>query len=519
MSLSSNVVLQESSAALVQNSRHFIAFARLDGTLVYLNETGQRLVGLVDGGPEIVDRRLSELFPDEHARLWDREVMPRVLHGEIWRGEWSFRHVGTGAVVPVVANVFAARDAERDLAQIIVEAQDLMTRRERDEQRMELERQLQQAIKMEAVGRLAGGIAHDFNNLLTAMAGFSEIVLDHLDEGDPLREGAEQTLKTCHRSAGMIRQLLTVSRRRVLQPVVMDLNQLVKEVGKLLQGLIGEDVRFRMDISGEPATVRADPAQMEQVLLNLVVNARDAMPGGGDLVVSLENVEVDATHARLNIGARCGPHVHISVSDTGEGMDRDTLAHVFEPFFTTKKGKGSGLGLASVYGIVRQSQGHISVDSTPGRGTTFHIYLPRIQERAPLGYERESVGSSTARAGETVLVVEDDNVVRLVVREGLKRAGYHVLEARDGTEALEVVASHGSTIHLLLSDVVLPGMNGLELASRIEEAHPGLRTLFMSGHAEETVLEHGAPAGDLELLEKPFTRTTLTRRVRELLAS
>lgn len=493
-------------SVLVEGSRSLIAFVSLGGELLYLNPAGRGILGF----EPTVGSRIGDLLW-EGDEEWERTILPRMLAFGEWHGEQSFRNFSSGAEVPLELDALVIRSESGTPAEIVLEARDLTVQKSAERERRELQMQLHRAIKMEAVGRLAGGIAHDFNNLLTAVAGFSEILLDHLEAGHPLREGAEQTLKTCRRSAEIIHRLLALSRRQSLQPVVLDLNRQVQETVKLLRSLIGEDVLVTTLLSAEPLSVRVDPAQMEQVLLNLLVNARDAMPGGGRLIVSTAGIEPEDA---------CGmPGARIQVTDTGQGMDSETLAHLFEPFFTTKE-KGSGLGLATVYGIVTQSGGSIHVESVPGEGTTFSIELPCVAARelgAP-GMASVSVAAPSRPADETILVVEDDNVVRLVVRETLRRAGYRVLEAREGEAALEVVAGHEGSIQLLLSDVVMPGMDGPSLAERVSSTHPGLKTLYMSGHDEDAIHRHGIPA-DARCLEKPFTRERLIQSIRETLDS
>jgi PAS domain S-box-containing protein len=501
--------LGDRMTALVESSGSLIAFVSLAGELLYLNPGGRRILGI----ERATELRLSDLLPEGDG-TWEQDILPRVLRSGEWSGERSFRNALDGAEVPMEVNAFAARNESGTPIEVLLEARDLRAEKERERERRELESRLHRAIKLEALGRLAGGIAHDFNNLLTAMTGFSEIVLDHLEPGHPLREGAEQALKRCERSSVIVQQLLAVSRRQELQPVVLDLNHQVQETLRLLRGLIGEDIAVATLLAEETLLVRADPAQWEQVLLNLLVNARDAMPRGGRLSVRTEAVGPDESHA-------AGRAV-IQVTDSGEGMDRDTLERLFEPYFTTKE-RGSGLGLATVYGIVTQSGGTISVESRRGEGTTFSIELPRVAAGKVAPADGGLASGSRPRPGlsgkETILLVEDDYVVRLVVRETLRRAGYHVLEARDGNEALEVAARHDGRIELLLSDVVLPGMDGPSLARRVQSRHREMKILFMSGHDEDAVVHHGLPPEGGVYLEKPFTRETLTRKVRDILDS
>jgi PAS domain S-box-containing protein len=382
-------------------------------------------------------------------------------------------------------------------------------------ERRKLEEQLRQSQKMEAVGRLAGGIAHDFNNLLLVINGYSEILLHHIGEKSSLRKDVEAIRQAGDRAASLTRQLLAFSRRQVLQPKMLDLNGLVADMGTMLRRLIGEDVEFRAVLGRELGIVKADPGQVEQVILNLVVNARDAMPGGGRLTVETANVFLDGDFASKHSYAAIGPHVLLAVSDTGVGMSEDTQARLFEPFFTTKeKGKGTGLGLSTVYGIVHQSQGYIHVDSEVGKGTTVKIYLPRVEGAV----EAFSPALPEAPKGsETVLVVEDESSVRELIVRVLSEKGYRMLCAAEGNEGLRIAGNHREPIDLLLTDMVMPRMGGRELANRLEAAMPGLKVLFMSGYTEDAVSHRGVLQVGLSFLQKPFTSDALVRKVRETL--
>jgi two-component system, cell cycle sensor histidine kinase and response regulator CckA len=381
-------------------------------------------------------------------------------------------------------------------------------------ERKRLEEELRQAQKMEAVGRLAGGIAHDFNNLLTIIGGYSDLLLRRFDPGDPSRHQAEAIITAANHAAALTRQLLAFSRRQVLKPKVVDLNAVVTEIGCILRRLIGEDIELVTALDPVLGRVSADPGQLAQVLLNLVVNARDAMPQGGRLALETANVALDEADARPYVGVTPGRYVRLMVRDTGVGMDAATASHLFEPFFTTKEpGKGTGLGLATVYGIVTQSGGHLEVDSTPGRGTTFNIYLPRFEE-AIEAVEPAAAPTKWRQGLETVLLVEDEARVQGVAREILRSTGYIVLAASDGDEALRIAVQHEGPIHLLLTDVVMPGMSGPELVSRLASLRPEMRVMYMSGHA---IVHHGPLDPGVVLLEKPFTPETLVHKVREIL--
>jgi PAS domain S-box-containing protein len=383
--------------------------------------------------------------------------------------------------------------------------------------RSRLEDQLRQAQKMEAVGQLAGGIAHDFNNLLTIINGYSQLLLDRMDSADTCRGFADEVKRAGERAAALTRQLLAFSRRQVLAPQILDLNTVVTGVEKMLKRLIGEDIQLLTALDVRLGPVRADPGQIEQVILNLAVNARDAMPKGGKLTLETANVELDSEYVETHPLATSGPHVMLAVSDNGCGMDRHTLSHIFEPFFTTKEpGKGTGLGLATVYGIVKQSGGNIWAYSEPGKGTTFKIYLPRVQEAVTAAAPAEG-RTASPRGSETILVVEDDPAVRPLVRGVLLSRGYSVLEASRGDEALSVSESHRGPIKLLVTDIVMPGMNGRDLAEQLLLRHPETRVLYMSGYTNDAIVHHGVLAEGAAFLQKPFTPDALARKVREVL--
>jgi signal transduction histidine kinase len=373
------------------------------------------------------------------------------------------------------------------------------------------EEQIRQLQKMEAVGRLAGGVAHDFNNLLTVISGHSQLLLRQMPPGDPLREGLDLIETTAVRAGWLTRQLLTFSRKQNVAPVVLDPNEVVSGMAAMLERLIAEDIDLVFRPGSSLGRVRVDPGQLEQVIVNLVVNARDAMPAGGRITVETANVELDEEYARTHVGVRPGWYGMLAVSDAGIGMDAETQSHIFEPFFTTKEpGKGTGLGLATVYGIVKQSDGTIWVQSQPGQGTTFKIYFPLTD--APLAPAAPGPGLGEAPEGaETILLVEDQADVRLVVRRVLQSAGYTVLETSTPGDALELVGRHTGPIHLVLTDIVMPQMNGRVLVDLLKPRCPAMRVVYMSGYAD-TLLDPGTA-----YLQKPFTPDKLVRTVREVL--
>ena len=383
-------------------------------------------------------------------------------------------------------------------------------------ERTRLEEQLRQSLKMDAVGRLAGGVAHDFNNVLSVILSCSELLLMEMKPGEPMREDVEEIHKAAKRAADLTRQLLMFSRQQVLEPKVLDLNEVLTNMDRMLQRILGADV----DLVSLPARplgrVRADPSSIEQVIMNLVVNARDAMPTGGKLTMETGNVVLDEAYAKEHLGVKPGPHVMLAVTDTGTGMDKATLARIFEPFFTTKdKGKGTGLGLSTVFGIVQQSEGSVWVYSEPGKGTTLKVYLPSVE--APVEPVRVTEPPPTSRGSETILLVEDDDQVRAVVRGILRRAGYHVIEARNAGEALLLAEDQPGRIHLLLTDVVMPGMSGPALVKRLASTRADMKVLCMSGYTDDSIVRHGVLEAQIAYIQKPITPEALTTRVRQVL--
>jgi PAS domain S-box-containing protein len=388
--------------------------------------------------------------------------------------------------------------------------------------RKELEERFRQSQKMEAVGRLAGGIAHDFNNLLMVIQGYADLLAERLPGGDPLRRSAEQIQMASQRAASLTQQLLAFSRKQILAPKVLNVHTVVADMEKILRRLIGEDIQLETNTQKDLGLVKADRSQIEQVILNLAVNARDAMPGGGRITIETANVELDASFTRVPQVLAPGRYVMLAVTDSGTGMDAETQAHIFEPFFTTKeKGKGTGLGLATVYGIVKQSGGYVWVYSEPGHGATFKIYLPRIEEEGSGCAAREPSETRSLPRGssELVLLVEDEKGVRELAREYLETSGYRVIEAQDGHTALELAAAHAGSIDVLFTDVVMPGIGGRELAERVAQIRPGIKILYMTGYTDRAIVHHGILETDAVLLQKPFTLGTLAAKLREILTA
>ncbi|MFN2533559.1 MAG: ATP-binding protein, partial [Pyrinomonadaceae bacterium] len=429
-------------------------------------------------------------------------------------GTWKHQKKdGTPIDVEIISHslIFAGRNAK------LVLAHDVTERRRAQDALKETEEQLRQSQKLEGVGQLAGGIAHDFNNLLTVITGFCSLAMRGLQAEDPLLANLEEIKKAGDRAASLTRQLLAFSRKQVLQPKILNLDTVVSDMEKMLQRIIGENIDLRAALEPSLGSVKADPGQIEQIILNLVVNARDSMPNGGKLTIETDNVYLDEEYVRNHVGAQTGPHVMLAVSDTGLGMDHDTQARIFEPFFTTKGlGKGTGLGLSTVYGIVKQSGGNIWVYSEVGRGTTFKIYLPRFDEGTQ-EYKRQSVSDELVRGTETILLVEDEEMLRRLARQTLSMYGYHVLEAANGNEAISLAKRYADTIHLLLTDVIMPGLSGREVADKILEMRPEIRVVFMSGYTDDAIVHQGVLEESATFIQKPFLPDSLSRKMREVL--
>jgi PAS domain S-box-containing protein len=506
--------------SIAESSPDGIVTTDTHGRLTYLSPGAETMFGHRAG--EVLGRPAAEFYVggETTARL----VMER-LRKEGWLRSHEAAVVAKDGRRFVVDGSFSLlRDAVGRVVGTLGILKDLTERkqaedalRESEQAREDLEAQLRQAQKMEAVGRLAGGVAHDFNNLLTVIRGRSDLLLHRLGADDPLRRHVLLLQQTSERAAALTQQLLAFSRKQMLQPRVLDLNAVVEGMTTMLRRLIGEHIDLDIRLDPELGTVKADPGQLEQVILNLAVNARDAMPQGGRLGIGTANAALDEAFARRHPGARPGAFVRLQVADTGIGMDAEVLAHLFEPFFTTKTvGQGTGLGLATVYGIVKQSGGYIQVDSAPGRGATFAIYLPRV---ADTGEAREGrgPGAPSARGSETILLVEDEDAVRELGREILEMHGYTVLEAPHGAQALVVSDRHAGPIHLMVTDVVMPHMSGRELVERVAPERPDMRILYVSGYTDDAVIREGMLQPGSPFLQKPFTPDALARRVREVL--
>lgn len=472
----------------------------------YVNAEAERM--LRRGRDQLLGRSIWEEFPELVGSTFFREYHRAAVQ----QVPVEFEGLSFQSDAWIETRVYPSREG------LAIWSRDVTKRKEVEEALRHSEEQLRQAQKMEAIGRLAGGIAHDFNNLLTAIKGHAELLLAEIDESSSKRADIEEIWKASERAAALTRQLLAFSRQQVSQPRVLNLNDVVNEIGSMLGRLIGEDVELVLLPDPDLGYVMADPGQMEQVLMNLAVNARDAMPRGGRLTIETSNVELadDFPH-RFAYDVRPGPYVMISVTDTGVGMDKEVQKRIFEPFFTTKeKGKGTGLGLSTVYGIVQQSGGYIWVDSRLGQGTTFKIYLPRVQA-GPVEVEPVTVSPTSATGSETILVVEDEPAVRALICKTLRKNGYTVLEAVNGRDALRAASEHRGPLDLVLTDVVMPEMGGKELAERLSVSRPDTMIVFMSGYAESEIVHNGVLKPGTILLEKPFTPDSLARKVREVL--
>jgi PAS domain S-box-containing protein len=494
--------------SLVTNAPYGICRCNAAGQVLDVNPALLTMLGY-SSAQELVGKHLGGLYADTHHwfELADRLHSAAPFNGLI--AEWK-RKDGLGMEVRVSGR--AVSDGDRKPAFELF-AEDVTERRG-------LEQQLRQSQKMEAVGRLAGGIAHDFNNLLMVISGYSEFLLERVGPDPVLRGPAQEIAGASQRASSLTRQLLAFSRKQMLAPKVLDLNGVVTENLKMLTRVIGEDIDLVMVPAASLGAVRADAGQIDQVIMNLAVNARDAMPSGGKLTIETSNVSLNEEYARFHAPLRPGDYVLLSISDTGLGMDSETQSHIFEPFFTTKGTKGTGLGLSTVYGIIKQSGGYIWVFSESGKGTTFKIYLPRVAERAePAQIVTSNEAAFTEPGTETVLLAEDEVNLRYLVRQFLERQGYKVLEAADGAVAMQIAVAHQGVIHLLLTDVIMPGMNGRELAQRVTEIRPQTKVLYMSGYTENVIGHNGTLDAGVRLLQKPFTLRELKSKVREVLDS
>jgi len=491
---------------VVEQATESIVITDPQGTVIYVNPAFENISGYTRA--EVIGQNPRILKSGHQDATFYRRMWENLARGEVWKGRLVNRRKD-GTLFQEDATIGPVRDASGRLVNYVAVKRDVTTE-------MRLERQLIQAQKMEAIGRLAGGVAHDFNNLLGVIVGYGEITRRKLRDDDSLTGKVDQILKAAERAAGLTRQLLAFSRQQVLQPKIVDLNVVVSDVEKMLRRLIGEDIELTSALDPALGSVKADLGQIEQVLMNLAVNARDSMPDGGHLTIETRNVELGADEVARRPPTRAGPYVMLAVTDTGMGMDAETQSHLFEPFFTTKEvGKGTGLGLSTVYGIVKQSDGYIWCYSEVGVGTTFKIYLPRVDEQASLPRKPSAV--RLVHGSETVLLIEDDSALRALVCEILESAGYTVLVADSGAKALQIAEEYSGAIQLIVTDVIMPGLSGRHAAEKIKSARSEVEILFISGYTSEAIAKHGVLEAEAKFLSKPFTTEALLRKVRDVL--
>jgi PAS domain S-box-containing protein len=494
-------------AAIIEYADDAIISLTLQGIIIGWNQGAERLYGYA--AEEMVGHSILILHPLEKHDEY-KSLMHRAKTGERVIGFTTVRKRKDGVLIDVSLSVAGIEVQSGNVTGVSMISHDISKIKR-------LEEQFRQSQKMEALGTLAGGIAHDMNNLLTIGIGYSDMLIRRLSATDPMRELLAEIHTAGERGAALTRQLLAFSRKQVLEPKVVDLNDIVINTESMLRRLIGEDVVMKSDLGAALKSVRVDPGQIQQVLINLVVNARDAMPRGGRLEIKTANVTLDDSFCRANPDVKPGGYTMLTVTDSGTGMDEATKTHIFEPFFTTKElGMGTGLGMAVVHGIVTQSDGHIEIDSYIGRGTTIKVFLPQVNEsiswKKPISKIRP-----LPTGNETLLLVEDDNAVRTIALHILRSCGYTLLEASNGFEAIKIVQKHVGPIDLVVSDVVMPHLSGRQLAERLEAIRPGLKILFVSGYTDDSVVRHGVIADDVAFLQKPFTPTMLAQKVREVL--
>jgi PAS domain S-box-containing protein len=491
-------------ASIIDSSEDAIISKGLDGTIISWNKGAEHIYGYTP--EEVIGKHISLLTPSDRPDEIS-EILQTIAKGESVEHHESVRVTKDGRHLDVSISVSPLRDANGDVVGASAIARDITAQKR-------AEGQLRQSQKMEAIGRLAGGVAHDFNNILGIINACTEFLRDRIDPAAEPSLYVENIKKATERGTALTKQLLAFSRTPAIQTHVLDLNERLKDISKLLRPLMGDDVEILIVSKSPSAVVEADPSQLDQIVVNLAVNARDAMPRGGKFILETGAVRFDEDFAEQHQAMAAGKYVLLTVSDTGSGMDEATVSRIFEPFFTTKEvGKGTGLGLATVYGIVKQSAGHILVYSEPGQGTTFKIYLPSADHKIGLVSNPEVETVSPKRQGTTILLVEDDEIMRSLSRQLLQEHGYTVVEADDGQSALDWVQAHPGPIDLLLTDVVMRRMSGPELVERLKASHPALKVVYMSGYTGELIAEREVLKRGITLLEKPFTRTALLNTI------
>ena len=500
-------------ASIVESSDDAIISKDTQGIITSWNKGAEKIFGYTAG--EVVGKPISIIAAPDRVDEMPR-ILARILHGERIDHYETISRAKSGKLVNISLTVSPLYDAEGRIVGASKIARDITEQVNTRAERKALQDQLLQAQKMEAIGRLAGGIAHDFNNMLTVISGYNRMILEGLPALDPSRQYAEEILEAAERAGALTNQLLSFSRRQIIQPRVIRVNAVVEQSEKMLQRVLGDDIQLVCELKRDAGNIRADPNQIVQAIVNLAVNARDAMPTGGRLLMETANVLLDETYVQTHLDVQPGEFVMIAMSDTGCGMEAATQEHIFEPFFTTKEqGKGTGLGLATVYGMMKQTGGDIWVYSEVGRGTTFKLYFPRVftevSELARGGPQVQAGG------GETVLVVEDDQAVRDLTVRMLNQLGYVVLAAVSGVEALAISKSYAGRISILVTDVLMPHMSGRQVADDLLRTRPDMKVLYLSGYPESMVIHHGVLDSAVEFLPKPFSREALGQKVREVL--
>ena len=491
----------------VEQSADLVIITDRDGVIEYVNPAFEVLTGY--SREETIGQTPRMLKSEEQTPEIYKELWQTILSGTVFRGILANRKKN-GEIFLAEKTITPLRDAEGKITHFISNDRDITERRR-------LETQLQQAQKMDAIGKLAGGVAHDFNNLLMVISAYAELMLDSVAPEHPLRRNVQEIMTASRRAADLTRQLLAFGRKQVQSLQLVDLNWIVEEINKMLPRLIGEDIELIFAPGQNLGKVKADLVQIEQIVMNLAANARDAMPKGGKLTIETANVQLDEDYVQEHSIVPAGDYVLLAVTDSGTGIASEHMAHIFEPFYTTKEaGKGTGLGLATVYGIVKQNGGFVWVYSEPGLGTTFKIYLPRVQQGIEKIHSSKPIEISS-KGCETVLLVEDELAVRQSTREYLMLNGYIVLEAKNGEDALCIARDYIPPIHMMITDVVMPNMGGAKLAGHLATERPGMKVLFVSGYAENTVLRHGAIDVTTRFLQKPFSLKTLAHKIREVL--
>ena len=505
---------RERLMAAIEQAGEIVVITDPEGTIQYVNPAFEKITGYTR--QESIGKTPRMLKSGKQDEAFYRNLWNSIADGRIWKGRMVNKRKD-GTFYTEESTVSPVRNVSGKIVNYVAVKRDISETLRADKERSELQDQLQQSQKVEAIGNLAGGIAHDFNNMLSVIIGYGENIIEKLHPGDPLREDAQEILEAGRRSASLTRQLLAFSRKQTLQPEVLDLNEILHDLEKMLARVIGEDIELEMKLSKDLYRVMADPGQIEQVIMNLAVNSRDGMPDGGSLIIETVNTELDEAYASNHVSVTPGKFVMLALTDNGCGMDKETLSKIFDPFFTTKeKGKGTGLGLSTVYGIVKQSGGNIWTYSEPGKGTTFKIYLPRT-EAEPEMKVKAVVEEQEKGGGEHILVVEDDASLRRLCSRILSNLGYRITLAANGGEALLEVEEKGFKPDLVVTDVVMPGMSGKVLVDRLRKTMPELKVLYMSGYTDNAIVHHGVLDPGTPFIQKPFNTRDFGAKVQDVL--